>query len=181
MIYRFRIVSDEVSNFKRDIEIDADATFLDLRNAISDAVGYRKDPMASFIICDDYWEKEKEITIEDMNDSGDPLLMDECVLADYLEDEGQKMMYVFDYLTNRSFYIVLKETTPGKHLDAPVCVASVGEAPAEAVDLDDFDALNDALASKAAQGADEYGFDDDYSDQGGYNDEDIIDFNEMDY
>ncbi len=31
MIYKFRIVSDEVDNFKREIAIDADATFLSLR------------------------------------------------------------------------------------------------------------------------------------------------------
>ena len=34
MIFNFRIVSDEVDNFKREIKIDADATFLDLKNAI---------------------------------------------------------------------------------------------------------------------------------------------------
>lgn len=27
MIYKFRIVSDEVENFKREIEIDADSSF----------------------------------------------------------------------------------------------------------------------------------------------------------
>ena len=40
MIYKFRLVSDEADNFKREISIDADATFLDLRNAICDSVGY---------------------------------------------------------------------------------------------------------------------------------------------
>ena len=39
MIFTFRIVSDEVDNFKREIKIDADNTFLDLRNAICDSVG----------------------------------------------------------------------------------------------------------------------------------------------
>ncbi len=31
MIFTFRIVSDEVDNFKREIKIDATATFLDLK------------------------------------------------------------------------------------------------------------------------------------------------------
>ncbi len=31
MIFKFRIVSDEVENFKREIKIDADATFWDLK------------------------------------------------------------------------------------------------------------------------------------------------------
>ena len=42
MIFNFRIVSDEVENFRREIKIDADSTFLDLRNAIYDSVGYDK-------------------------------------------------------------------------------------------------------------------------------------------
>ena len=34
MIIKFTIVSDEVEDFKRKIEIDADASFLDLNKAI---------------------------------------------------------------------------------------------------------------------------------------------------
>ena len=42
MVFNFRIVSDEVDNFRREIKIDADMTFLDLRNAICDAVNFDK-------------------------------------------------------------------------------------------------------------------------------------------
>ena len=34
MIYKFRLLSDEVEDFRRDIEIDSDATFHDLHKAI---------------------------------------------------------------------------------------------------------------------------------------------------
>ena len=34
MIFKFTIVSDEVEDFVRVIEIDSEATFLDLHNAI---------------------------------------------------------------------------------------------------------------------------------------------------
>lgn len=60
MIFNFRLVSDEVDNFRREINIDADATFLDLRNAICDSVGYDKNQMCSFFLCDNNWEKGKE-------------------------------------------------------------------------------------------------------------------------
>lgn len=59
MIYKFRLISDEVSNFKLEIQADADDTFLSLRNAILEAVGYTKDQMDSFILCDEDWNKEK--------------------------------------------------------------------------------------------------------------------------
>ena len=43
MVYRFKLVSDEVSNFSREIEIDSENTFLQLRNAILESVDYTKD------------------------------------------------------------------------------------------------------------------------------------------
>ena len=46
MVFRFLILSDEVDDFKREIKIDSEATFLDLYNAIMDSVGYTKDQMS---------------------------------------------------------------------------------------------------------------------------------------
>ena len=51
MVYKFRLLSDEVENFRRDIEIDADATFIELHNAILESVNYPDDQMTSFFIC----------------------------------------------------------------------------------------------------------------------------------
>lgn len=131
MVYNFRLVSDEVDNFKREIKIDADATFLDLRNAICDSVNYDKSQMNSFFLCEDGWEKGKEITLEDMgsDSSEDVYLMDECVLSDYIDDEGQRLIFVFDYMTDRAFFMELKETQPGKSLKDPVCTVSMGTPP----------------------------------------------------
>ncbi len=71
MVYNFRIVSDEVENFKREIKIDADATFLDLKNAICDSVDFDKTQLSSFFICDSNWEKRQEVTLEDMDTTSD--------------------------------------------------------------------------------------------------------------
>lgn len=152
MIFNFRIVSDEVDNFKREIKADATATFLDLKNAICDAVGYDKNQMSSFYLCDRNWEKEKEITFEDMDSDADQdiWLMDEAVLGDFIEDEGQKILYVFDYMTDRAFFIVMTELITGKTLKDPVCTLSLGQAPPEFVDLDEFDAKIDARTVAAA-------------------------------
>lgn len=61
MIFTFRIVSDEVDNFKREIKIDADNTFLDLRNAICDSVGYDKNQMSSFSFAKMDGRKERRL------------------------------------------------------------------------------------------------------------------------
>ena len=107
MIFKFRIVSDGADNFKRVIEIDAQSTFLDLKNAICDSVGYDKMQMDSFFICDDNWEKRKEITFEDMDFDSDEdvYLMEDAYLEDFIDDEGQRLLYVFDYMTDRAFFI----------------------------------------------------------------------------
>lgn len=146
MIFNFRIVSDEVDNFKREIQIDATATFLDLKKAICESVGYDMNQMSSFFLCDENWEKEKEITFEDMDSDSDQevWLMDEAILGDFIEDEDQKLLYVFDYMTDRAFFIVMKDMITGRTLKDPVCTLSLGQAPPEVVDLDEFDAKIDA-------------------------------------
>ena len=50
MVYRFTIISDEVDNVRREIQIDSEATFLDFHNAILKSVGYSNDQMTSFFI-----------------------------------------------------------------------------------------------------------------------------------
>lgn len=163
MVYKFRIVSDEVDNFKREIDIDADATFLTLRNAICDSVGYDKNQMNSFFLCEDGWEKDKEITLEDMgsDSSEDVYLMEDTILSDFIEDEGQRMIFVFDYMTERSFFIELKNTYPGRTLQDPICSLSMGQAPAQFVDLDAFEAGIDQKAAASVADLDEdfYGAD----------------------
>ena len=69
MVIKFRILSDEVDNFVREIAIDSEASFLDLHNAILDCVSYTKDQITSFFICNEDWEKEKEITLIEMDSS----------------------------------------------------------------------------------------------------------------
>lgn len=149
MVFNFRLVSDEVPNFKREIKIGAQATFLDLKNAICDAVGFRKDELSSFFLCEEDWEKDKEIAVEDTGSSSDEdvYLMDECVLEDYIDDEGQKLLYTFDYDKDRSFYIEMKELITGRDLLDPVCTLSAGKAPAQFIEAE-VEEKTDAKASK---------------------------------
>ncbi len=150
MIFKFRIVSDGAENFKREIQIDAQASFLDLKNAICDSVGYEKTQMDSFFICDDNWEKRKEITYEDMDLDTDQeaWLMDDAILEDFIDDEGQRMLFVFDYMTDRAMFMEMTEIITGRTLKDPVCSLSLGHAPAQNIDLDEFDKQMDAKAAK---------------------------------
>lgn len=170
MIYRFTIISDEVDDFVREIQIDPDATFYDFHQAILKCVGYTDDQMTSFFICDEDWEKEKEVTLEEMDDNPeiDSWVMDETPISELVEDEKQKLLYVFDYLTERCFFIELSEIITGKSIDKAVCTKKSGEAPQQIIDFEEFDAK---AAGSLDLGEDFYGdqdFDMDEFDKDGF-------------
>lgn len=139
MIYRFLILSDEVDNFSREIEIDSESTFLDFNNAILESVDYNKEQLTSFFHCMNGWEKYEEITLIEMdtNAETDSYVMDSTRLYEFAEDEGDRLIFVFDNLTERSFFIELKEVKSGS-LQAPVCTRKKGTAPKQITSEDEF-------------------------------------------
>jgi len=140
MIYRFLLLSDEESNFEREIQISAQATFLDLNNAILKATGYDEKQLYSFFICGDDWSKETEITLIEMDTSSeeDSYVMDSTVLEDLIEEEHQKLLYVFDQISERVLFIELREIITGKNLAEAVCTKSIGKPPKQIMDYDEF-------------------------------------------
>ena len=185
MVYKFRLLSDEVEDFRRDIEIDADATFIELNNAILECVGYPDDQMTSFFICNERWIKQVEITREDMGSMSEEenYIMAETVIGDLVEEEKQKLMYVFDPLGDRVFYMELCKIEFGKEIDAPVCTRSVGDAPAQSLDFEELMSKAPAVGasdefSDEFYGSDEYDDDDldpEGFDMGGVSDMSSID------
>jgi len=133
MIYKFTIISEEVDGFLRDIQIDSEASFLDLHKAIFDSVSYENVPNAAFYICDDYWDKENEVLLQeiDNNPEYDTWLMEETTLDYFLEEEHQRLMHVFNLENERCFYIELTEIIPGSSLDEAKCTRSIEEAPSQ--------------------------------------------------
>lgn len=139
MVYRFTIISDEVDDFMREIKIDSEATFFDFHKAILKSVDYKDDQMTSFFLCDEDWEKEQEVTLEDMGSGSDEdtWLMKDTRLSELIEDEKQRLLYVFDPLTERVFFIELSEIMPRQDLKNPVCSRKEGRAPKQTVDFDE--------------------------------------------
>ncbi|MDO4755505.1 MAG: hypothetical protein Q4A54_04110, partial [Parabacteroides sp.] len=141
MVFRFLILSDEVEDFKREIQIDSEATFLELYEAIVDSVGYTKDQICSFFVCEDDWSKTTEITLIEMDTTSevDSYIMEDTRLEELLEDEHQKLLFVFDYMTERSFFMELREIITGKDLEKAICTKSRGEAPVQIMSFDEID------------------------------------------
>lgn len=167
MIFKFRIISDEDDRFLREIKLDSEASFYDFHEAILKSTGYKDDQMTSFFTCDDRWEKETEVTLEDMgygSSEEDRYVMRDTRLSDLLEDEKQKLIYIFDPLTERMFFIELSEIITGKTLDRAVISRKVGQAPKQTVDFDD------PLLTKGTLDLDE-----DFYGSDGFDEEDLLD------
>lgn len=176
MVYKFKLVSDEVSNFAREIEIDSESTFLQLRNAILESVDFSKDELDSFFLCDEDWGRHEEITLEDMGSSSDQdiWLMEETPIGDLVEEEGQKIMFVYDYLTERSFFMELKEIEPGRSLVEPVCTLKKGKSPVQFVDMDEFEVkVDNSMANTIKEDIDI-----DFYGDTDFDEDELADFNE---
>jgi hypothetical protein len=150
MVYHFVVLSDEVDDFRRELDIDAEATFQELNDLLIKTCAYKKDLMTSFFVCDDDWEKVKEITAVDMNDDpskeGAPL-MEHTHLSDIITDEEAhnkaKLLFEFDIMCERYLYMQLKEVKDHAHILKPVITLEKGKAPKQEGDIDsmfkDFD------------------------------------------
>ncbi|MCF0159170.1 MAG: hypothetical protein HUJ98_06905 [Bacteroidaceae bacterium] len=140
MVYIFTIVSDETDDFAREIKIDSDATFEDFHQIILSSCNYKNDQMTSFFICNEDWEKEREITLEDMGDSSadeDVYVMRSTRLSELVEEEGQRLLYVFDPMADRVFFIELSEIEYNKNLKEAKVSRQNGEPPIQLMDFDE--------------------------------------------
>lgn len=52
--------------------------------------------------------------------------------------EKQKLIYIFDYLSERMFFIELSEIITGKSLKEAVCTKKEGKAPKQIMDFDEM-------------------------------------------
>ncbi len=173
MVYRFLILSDENEDFRREIRINADATFLDLNNFLMASLGYDEHEMTTFHLCDDQWQKEQEITLMDMSFDTDEesKTMADYKLSDLMDRKGQLLFFVFDLLAERGLFMELAEIDAKAEELIPRTTFSQGGAPKQLADLDE--------ASSRMAFIDEEDCFDEFSDDE-YDPEEIDDFSSYD-
>lgn len=171
MTYKIKLISDEVEGFLREIEIDSDATFRDLCRAIHASCGYADDLITSFYICDEDWRRHAQVMSEDLgmgSSDEDIYLMADTPLSELIEDEGQRMEYVFDPFYERLFFMTVTDTLPGRHIDKPEVVTAHGDAPKQIAEEDT------AVPTKGAKATGIEAYDDTYDTEGfDYNDDEL--------
>ncbi|MFH1118680.1 MAG: hypothetical protein V1775_02570 [Bacteroidota bacterium] len=168
-VYRFRLLFEDQEDFLRDFDILSSQTFFDFHNAIKQSVELPGNELASFFVCDRNWRKKKEITlinmqngepVEDDDDDDDrrgpkrdrmPISeMDKVRIKDVIDDPHQRLLFEYDFLNPRTFYIELTRILEAGNKDQyPMCVKSEGKlivlAPILPI-LETIDAEEDEIA-----------------------------------
>ncbi len=168
MTYKFTLYGGEEEGFVREYVLDSEATFFDFHKLILSSVDYKDGQHTSFFICEYNWEMKQEITLEDMGGRSDEdnYIMATTKLDDFLDDEGQRLVYVFDPLTERTFFIELISIQSGSA--KPECTFASGNPPAQEIDFEDFINVQSTVVAFDDDGYGDDDFDDSELDPDGY-------------
>ena len=172
MVYKFRVILDTEEDIFRDIAILENDTLEDLHNAIVNAFGFDGMEVASFYTCDEKWNQADEIPMFDVGEiEGEIKTMSEYQLADILDTENTKIIYVYDFLSMWTFLVELaavEDVVAGNTY--PETIFSFGEMPAEAFEKS-FEADEDEFGAEFEDDLDDddldmFGSDDSFEDFG---------------
>ncbi len=149
LIYRFRVTSEELDSFYREIEIQPNQTFLDFHVIMMEAVDLHHCDHASFFMTDKRYQKDKEVSLkpekrvvrkydEDLDqvttETISVPLMKDAKLKNYIEDPHQRMLYEFTSNEYHSFFIELFKIFPVDNMTSyPRCSKRQGELPKKPV------------------------------------------------
>ena len=195
--YKFKVFYDEVEDFVRDVDVLANSNFEDFHLFLYQCLGLQGNEFAAFSICDQKWNKQKEITLmdtsEDDEDFDNPeyeeedsfstksrlpkFVMKDAILKDFITDPHQHILYEYDFMDPKTFYIEFQKVAQTEKPDEfPRCTFQKGVLPVRLTakdmpqpDVDEASLLLDELEEED----DDFGFDD------GYNEEDYTDLNEF--
>jgi hypothetical protein len=132
MVYLSHITSMEKPDFYLQIALDAQHTFADFHSSIQKACGYSPNQMASFFLPGQSPGKQIEITELDTGLEGFPkYTMGKTQLKSLLNSRQERLLYVFDFFQDRSFYIELTQIFMEKNLEEPSITSLNGDAPAQ--------------------------------------------------
>ncbi len=162
MVYLFHISSVEKPDFSIEMALNSRHTFADFNRCIQEACGYSQDQLASFFIQGKSTGKPIEITQLDLGPIGIPTahVMNKTLLCQFLHKETQRLLYVFDFFQDRSFYIELIQISMDKNLMEPSITSQKGKAPSQ---LLDEELQEEELSSQPFEERYDYGDLDDYN------------------
>jgi Plasmid pRiA4b ORF-3-like protein len=167
MVFKFKIISDQVGNFVLHINADANHTFLQLHESLQLACRFDQSEIATFYLADEEWDKILEIPMD--TKVKEPKLalrsMEQVKLGELLIQQELNLIYVFDIRNQKSLYIQIKEIETEKQLRVPALIKKLGNSPLQhSFNENDSDLLSNQVTTHQI----------DYSDFGELQDLDLI-------
>ncbi|MBK6962828.1 MAG: hypothetical protein IPH20_02570 [Bacteroidales bacterium] len=144
-VYRFRLLYEDQEDFLRDFDILSSQTFADFHKIVKQSVELPGNELASFFVCDRNWRKKREITLINMHNEAQEAAdyeerrgpkparipvteMDKVRIKDIIDDPHQRLLYEYDFLNPRVFFIELTRILEAGNKDQyPLCVKSTGK------------------------------------------------------
>ena len=168
MIFKFRMLSDENDGFVREYEVPYDMNLVDFNNFICTDLKYDSTVMASFFTSDASWNKLDEFTLADMGDEEDltPRTMSSVALGQIIHNNKDRLIYVFDMLCNRAYYLELIEAKKQEENVLYPRVALSKAEPSDQFDAEQDDCHSGSIFDEVMAEFDDFGTygDDDCSD-----------------
>lgn len=168
-IYRFRVLlqhGDE--DIFRDLDIKSADTLKELHDIIQEAFEFDNSQMASFYLSNEEWEKGEELTLFDMNETGavqEIRMMADFILEEELAGEGDRLLYVFDFMNVWTFHLELTQILEeSKKVQYPAIVNVVGLSPeqySKTEGMEDAETILLAALQEADQASGDLPFQDD--------------------
>ena len=133
MIYRLRVILDNDTNedILRDVEIDKNSNLTDLHELILLSFNFSADQMASFYTVDEEWNQINEISLMNFDESTDS--MDSVLIANILNNQNTKLLYIYDFMNMWTFYVeLIEEAKEINNIIYPRIILSIGNVPEKA-------------------------------------------------
>jgi hypothetical protein len=153
MVFKIRIVLDVKEDIIRTIAIEGEKTLEELHKTIAAVFGFNGQQLASFYRTDDDWNQGEEIPLISMDESPNALCMANTTIAQNIEDTGEKLIYVYDFLEMWTFFVELIDVSNTYEEDLPKLILSIGEVPETAPDKE----FKAASSKEDPYGLDEFG------------------------
>jgi Plasmid pRiA4b ORF-3-like protein len=126
-LYKFRVCLEEDDSIIRDIEILPTQSFLAFHKAILKAFQFDDKHDASFYKSNESWHKGKEVALAKKENA---MLMEKVPMVYFIDDPHQKIIYLYDFEAQWTFYCELMSITEEKsNAKYPLVVKSEGIAP----------------------------------------------------
>ena len=163
-MYKIRIILDTKKDVIRTILVDSNLNLENLHLTIAKSFGFKGQEMASFYRTDEEWTQGEEIPLFNMEEVGEGISMQNCLLQETLPEINNKLIYVYDFLKMWTFYVDVIEISEDSKEGLPQIILTVGEIPNEAPEKEFIaEKLDDGFGDEEGDDIDdEYGNFDDF-------------------